>query len=146
LPDSRRQETRDFADGSYASIWIVNAGSTNPTIYSQGFVPAPLEQGYISRTVKVTTERPKVFSAAIAANGQVGISGGLVDSYSSCLGPYSITNNGLGTNGSVATNLKTNGAIKLTGTNTIYGTATPARRHLTTALGLQCRGRNLNAT
>jgi hypothetical protein len=89
-------------------------------------VPAPLGQGYIARTVKVTTERPKVFSAAIAANLQVNMSGGIVDSYSSCLGLYSITNNGLGTNGSVATNYKGPlTAIKLQGTNTaIYGSAT----------------------
>src|SRR6266540_871320 len=33
---------RDFADGSYALVNIADAASANPTIYSSGFVPAPL--------------------------------------------------------------------------------------------------------
>ena len=119
------KKQRDFADGSYALVRIADAGSTNPTIYSTGFVPAPLEQGYISRTVKVTTERPKVFSAAIAANERITLSGtnSIVDSYNSCLGAYSTNSNGLGTNGSIATNLKTAGAIKV-GTANVYGMVT----------------------
>src|SRR6266487_1781895 len=99
-------KTRNFADGSYASVTIYNAASDNPAIFSSGFVPAPYGLGYISRTARVTTTRPKAFSAAIAANGQVSISGsGIVDSYNSCLGAYSTTNS-LGTNGSIATNYK----------------------------------------
>src|SRR5437773_343823 len=119
-------KTRTFADGSYALVNIVDAGSTNPTIYSSGFVPAPLGQGYISRTVKVTATRPKRFSAAIAANGLVNMTAGTVDSYSSCLGLYSTITNGLGTNGSIATNYRAVPAIKVTGSvlqpSHVYGT------------------------
>src|SRR5437773_7057104 len=71
-------KTRNFADGSYVLVNIADAGSEKPAIYSSGFVPAPLGQGYISRTVKVTTTRPKAFPAAISANGPVALSGGAI--------------------------------------------------------------------
>ncbi len=117
-------KTRYFADGSYALINIANAASANPTIYSSGFVPAPLGHGYISRTVRVMTTIPRAFSAGISANGQVTISGGLTDSYNSCLGAYSTNLNGLGTNGSVATNYRADKAISMSGSAKIFGTAT----------------------
>ena len=116
-------KTRHFAGGSYALVNIADAGSDNPTIYSSGFAPAPLGQGYISRTVKVTATRPKRFSAAIAANGLVNMTAGTVDSYSSCLGAYSTISNGLGTNGSIATNYRAVPAIKVTA-GKVYGTVT----------------------
>ena len=46
-------KTRNFADGSYASVTIYNAASDNPTIWSSGFVHAPFRHGYISRTVRL---------------------------------------------------------------------------------------------
>ena len=118
------RKLRPFADGSYALVYIRNAAAISPTIFSSGFVPAPYGRGYISRTVRVTTTRPRSFPAAISANAQVTVSGGFTDSYSSCVGAYSITNNGLGTNGSVATNYKAAKAISLSGDAMIYGTAT----------------------
>src|SRR5690348_15593486 len=66
---------RTFSDGSYFSVIIYNSAATNPTIYSSGFVPGPYREGYISRIVKVTTQKPKTFSAAIAANGTISLAG-----------------------------------------------------------------------
>src|ERR1041385_7842876 len=48
------QKSRTNSDSSYCSVTISNALSTSPTIYSKGFVPAPLTRGYISRSVAVT--------------------------------------------------------------------------------------------
>jgi hypothetical protein len=115
---------RNFADGSYFNVAIYNAASLSPTIYSSGFVPAPYGRGYISRTVRVLTTKPRAFGVPISANGQVTISGGYTDSYNSCLGAYSTNSNGLGTNGSVATDYKALKAISLSGSAHIYGTAT----------------------
>jgi len=95
---------------------------TSCSVHSRaGFVPAPFGRGHISRTIRVTANRPSAFSAGIAANGLVSISGGIVDSYSSCLGAYS-TNNSLGTNGSIATRYQSSSAIKVTG-GKVYGRA-----------------------
>jgi len=75
-------KTRHFADGSYALVNIANAAAAMPTIYSSGFVPAPFGRGYISRTVRVMTAKPKALPAAIAANGVIALRGGaIVDSY-----------------------------------------------------------------
>jgi len=113
-------KTRTFTDGSYAKVNIAQVASTNPIIYSTGFVPAPLGQGYIRRTVKVTTAKPvTIFPAGISASGLVTLSG-IIDSYSSSLGPYS-SSNSLGTNAAIATNFQGTPAIKV-GTAHVYGT------------------------
>ena len=116
-------KSRNFADGSYFDVTIANAASTNPIIYSTGYVPAPLGRGYIRRMVKVTTARLKIFPVAIAANGKVELGGGaIIDSYNSCLGVYS-TNNSLGEKGAIATNFKGSPAISV-GNAHVYGTLT----------------------
>lgn len=112
---------RNFSDGSYFYAQIYFPTPTNPVIYSSGFVPSPVnsKSGYIERTVKVTTSKPKIFNNAIAANGPINMNGtAMVDSYDSCLGPYS-SSNSLGTNGSIATD----GSISL-GNAQVYGTVT----------------------
>jgi len=117
------KRSRDFADGSYFKVVLYNATAVNPIIYSSGFVPAPLRQGYISRTVRVTTARPQLFPAAIAANLLIDLNGNsLVDSFNSCLGGYSTLTN-RGTNGNIATNCRDRGAIDV-GNCHVYGTAT----------------------
>src|SRR6267154_165106 len=79
-----------FNDKSYYVVTISNAASAGPVIYSQGFVPAPLETNYISRLVQVTTTNPSVFSKAIAAKGVVTLSGSaVVDSFNSSNPLYS---------------------------------------------------------
>jgi len=112
-------KSRNFTDGSYFDVVIHNATATNPIIYSSGFVPAPLRAGYITRTVRVTTSKGKAFPGGISASGLITLSGGMVDSYNSCNGPYSVSNR-LGTNATVATNSQLNPAIKV-GTNHVYG-------------------------
>lgn len=112
---------RTNTDGSYFYVTIYNAAQTNPVIYSSGFVPSPVnsKSGYISRMVKVTTSKPKIFNNAISATGPINMGGtAMVDSYNSCLGPYSPSNM-LGTNGSIATD----GSISL-GNASVYGTVT----------------------
>src|SRR5688572_32800454 len=64
-------KTRNFNDGSHADVYIVNAASKNPTIYSSGFVPAPFGHGYIARTVRVDTTIPSEFGKAIAASSTI---------------------------------------------------------------------------
>jgi len=116
-------KTRNLEDGSYYVVMIYNASSENPTLYSSGYVPGPTGDGYLTRLAKVTATRPKSFSAAIAASGLVTLSAGAtVDSYNSCLGPYSPTNS-MGTNGSIATNYGATPAIKVVGGH-VYGTTT----------------------
>src|SRR5262245_19237555 len=57
------QKRRDFSnDGTFCIVTISNS-VTSPTIYSQGFVPAPYSDGYISRTVRVTTTNAPLFFA-----------------------------------------------------------------------------------
>jgi hypothetical protein len=118
------QKTRTNFDNSYYTVTISNVATapyTGPNIYSQGFVPAPLGQGYISRLVRViVTNTPTIFSHAIAANGPVTMSGGaVVDGYDSSLGPYSVSSNRVAAGG-IATNSGQNPAVNV-GTADVYG-------------------------
>jgi hypothetical protein len=136
---------RTFADGSYFKSTIYNALSPAPTIYSTGYVPGPLGKGYISRTVRVTAIKANAYPAAIAANGLVTLSGSAtIDSYNSCLGPYSPTNS-MGTNGSVATNFGANPAIKV-GTGHIYGTVNTGPGGVVSIAGGSVGDKDWNAT
>lgn len=129
-------KTRTFSDGSYFSVVIYNGGATNPTIYSSGFVPGPNGEGYISRTVKVTTQKPKTFSDAIAATGTISLAGqSEVDSYDSEIGPWSSTTNGFGTNASVVTDSMADPAIAI-GTGHVYGTVDTGPGGTVTANGV----------
>src|SRR6267154_4351340 len=62
------QKTRHFTntgffnDKSYYVVTLSNATTGSPVIYSQGYVPAPLETNYISRLVQVTTTNPALFT------------------------------------------------------------------------------------
>jgi len=118
------QKTRTNFDNSYYMVTISNVATapyTTPNIYSQGFVPAPLGQGYISRLVRViVSNTPTLFSHAIAANGSVTLSGGaVVDGYDSSLGPYSVSSNQVAAGG-IVTNSRQNPAVKV-GTADVYG-------------------------
>src|SRR5207244_11480422 len=85
----------DLPDGSHFYVTNLNVASTQPLIYSAGYVPSPLRDNeYISRLVRVTTTNPpSPFNLAIAASGAVQLSGSaIVDGYNSALGPYGTTN------------------------------------------------------
>lgn len=113
---------RTFTDGTYFYTQIVNPSSAAPTIYSSGYVPKPLASGYIYRTVEVTTFRSTIFTNAIAATGEIQLSGGaLVDSYSSCAGSYGGTNSH-GSVANVVTDSQGSPAIDMSGGH-IYGMA-----------------------
>lgn len=114
---------RTNSDGSYYSVAIYNGATTSPIIYSSGLVPATFGKGYITRIVKVTGTRPQKFSAAVAANGEITVSGSgsTIDSYSSCAGPYS-SSNSLGTNAILVTNSRGNPAFNFQNGH-LYGTA-----------------------
>jgi hypothetical protein len=85
---------RSFADGSYFNTTIYNAGTTNPIIYSAGFIPAPLNTNtYITRLVRVNLNYlPGIFTEAIESSGPITVNGikPTVDSYLSP--PYSFGN------------------------------------------------------
>jgi len=120
------QKSRTNSDNTYYFVTISNAASTSPTFYSRGFVPAPLGQGYISRTVQVIATNPIIFTKAIQAKGSVDLNGQtIVDSYDS-----SDTNYSTGgmydvakrkANGGVVTNSRGTPAVDV-GNGHIYGT------------------------
>jgi hypothetical protein len=119
------QKTRTNDDATYCFVTISNASSSAPIIYSKGFVPAPLGQGYISRLVQVVLVTSTTFNKAIQAKGTIDLSGqSMVDSYDS-----SNTNYSTGgqydpakrrANGSVISNSRNNPAVNV-GTGHIYG-------------------------
>lgn len=95
-----------------------------PIIQSQGFAKIPLQSdGYVSRTVRVTTKTTSPFTKAMAADGVIDLNGNNVatDSFDSQSTTYS--NNGLydssrrKANGDVATN----GDIINVGNADVYG-------------------------
>lgn len=87
------QKSRTNSDNTYYLVTLSNVTTTpiiSPVIYSQGFVPAPLGQGYISRLVQVITTNPITFSKAVAAKGFVDLAGqSTVDSFDSSNTNYS---------------------------------------------------------
>jgi hypothetical protein len=115
-----------FNDKSYCVVTLSNAVTTQPVIYSQGFVPAPLGTNYISRLVQVVTTNPVIFSKAVAATGAItlGGSGTTVDSFNSSNPLYS--SNGMyvpslrEANGGLVTDSTNNPAISV-GTGHVYG-------------------------
>jgi hypothetical protein len=121
------QKTRTNSDdNTYCFITLSNASSSMPVIYSQGFVPAPLGQGYISRLVRVILITSASFNKAIQARGSIDLSGqSMVDSYDSSNTNYST--GGLydpakhKSNGDVVSNARGNGAVNV-GNGHIYGT------------------------
>lgn len=113
---------RTNSDGSYFWAAIVTNGYfTNPIVYSSGFVPMPMERGYICRTVKVATSRPPQFANAVAATGSINFNGnnGYVDAYNSCNGAYGGTNAHAST--AIATSYNGSPAINMGNAN-VYGT------------------------
>jgi len=114
---------RELADGSYFYVTNMNIASPTPLIFSAGYVRAPLKHDeYISRLVRVTTTNPpSLFGHAIAAVGNIKLSGSaIVDGYSSEFGGYSATNRNA--SGSVATDSQQAKAIDV-GSAHIYGMA-----------------------
>jgi hypothetical protein len=116
---------RTFSDGSYYSVAIYNARSNNPTIYSSGFIPSPLEKGkYISRLVRVgATNPPNLYVRAITTSQQIKLGGSvMVDGFDSTVGRYNVSTN-RHASGGIATNSKVPGAVDVGNAN-VYGTVT----------------------
>jgi hypothetical protein len=98
------QKIRTNSDGSYYVVTISNR-STIPIIYSQGFVPAPLKQGYISRRVMVTcaTAGNSLFSKAILSRSTINFAGDMqINSYDSSNTNYSNPDGTYNTNKTLA--------------------------------------------
>jgi len=129
-----------FNDKSYFVATISNATTATPVIYSQGYVPAPLETNYISRLVQVTTTNPVIFTKAVAAKGAINLNGKpVVDSFNSSNPLYSSNSMYVPSlreaNGGVVTDSTNNPAINV-GTGHIYGqTATGPGGTVTTSGG-----------
>ncbi len=114
---------RTNSDGSFFYTTIYNYTSNNPTIYSAGFVPAPMGHGdYITRLLRVlATNSPGTFSKNIAAGGSIGLSGGaVIDGYNSSNGAYDTSTNRNAAGGLVS-NTKLAKGIDV-GTAHVYGT------------------------
>jgi hypothetical protein len=117
------------SDGSFFITTCSNVNSfpfTSPVIYSQGFIPAPLKQGYISRLVQVKLAASMTFPKSVSARGKIDLNGqSVVDSFDS-----SNTNYSTGgrydpakhkANGAVATDYNGVPAVDV-GNGHIYGT------------------------
>jgi hypothetical protein len=118
-------KTRKLPDGSYYTVWINNATSNIPVIYSSGFTPSPLKTNrYISRTVRVdTTNPPSMFVRAITTTQNIKLGGKVqVDSFDSDFGGYNLLTNRFA-NGSLATSSTIAGAVSVGGAN-VYGKVT----------------------
>jgi len=119
-------KSRTFPDGSYFFVTLYTALQNSPLIYSSGFVPAPLGQGYISRTVRVVVTNQAPFASAIQAKSTLTFSGAsVVDSFDS-----STTNGSTGglydpakrsANANVVTDSQANPAVNLSDSAHIYG-------------------------
>jgi hypothetical protein len=119
-------KSRTFPDGSYFSVALYTVLKNSPLIYSSGFVPAPLGQGYISRTVRVVVTNLATFANAIQAKSTLTFSGSsVVDSFDS-----SNTNGSTGglydsakrsANGNVVTDSQAKPAVTLSNSAHIYG-------------------------
>ncbi len=88
-----RKSWTNFSDGSYYITTLSNATAA-PIIISQGFVPAPLGRGWISRTVQVTTAAPgttnSLFTKAILSRSTINFAGDMqVNSFNSADSNYS---------------------------------------------------------
>ena len=82
--------TQTNSDGTYYAVTVSNANSSPISIYSQGFVAAPLGTGYISRLVQVNLTNSMQFGKAIAAKGKIDLNGQtIVDAYDSTDPTYS---------------------------------------------------------
>src|SRR5439155_9018606 len=69
------QKRRDFTnDGSFCIVTISNAVNS-AIIYSQGFVPAPYQDGYLSRVVRVIATNNPFFFAVIVTKEWINMSG-----------------------------------------------------------------------
>jgi hypothetical protein len=114
---------RTFTDGSYFNATIYNAGSTNPIIYSAGFIPSPFNTNtYITRLVRVNLKYlPGLFNDAIQASGSITLNGSnpLVDSYTNP--PYSAAKRRA--NAKVETTSMSVNAVNI-GNGKIYGPVT----------------------
>ena len=121
------QKTRTNADNSYYIVTISNAMKA-PVIYSQGFVPAPFGNGYISRKVRVTTATSgnSLFSKAILATTTISFTAGmLIKSYDSTDPNLSnpdgtFNTNKYSANAWVASSAASGQSLKISGT-LIYG-------------------------
>jgi hypothetical protein len=124
------KRSRTNSDSSYFVVTISNATSypyNKPVIYSQGFVPAPYKQGFISPLVQVTVTNSITFTKAISAKASIDLNGqATVDSFDSSNTNYSTggrydpaKRRG---NGNVATNSRGTPAIDA-GNGHIYGIA-----------------------
>jgi hypothetical protein len=88
------QKRRDFTNSGAYFVTTISNASVSPAIYSQGYVPAPLGTGYISRLVLVTTAQTGLFSRAITTRGAQTYSGDFqVNSFDS--GDPNYSTNGL---------------------------------------------------
>src|SRR6185503_282174 len=107
---------RTLPDGTYYNVTIYSSTTNSPYIYSQGFVPSPLQANkYISRLIRVGATNPvSIFTRAIATSGPITLGGNnvIVDSYDSAFGPYNTTSNRTA-HGGIATSSTAAGAINI---------------------------------
>jgi hypothetical protein len=87
-------KTNTLNDGTSNYFVVGISNMTAPVIVARGFVPAPNCVGFISRTIRVTTEKSGLFQMAMLAKGTINMNGNNVktDSYDSTDPNYS--NNG----------------------------------------------------
>src|SRR5262245_1618444 len=70
------QKRRDLAPSVGYCIVSISNINTSPVIYSRGFVPAPLGNGFITRLVRVTTAVTGPMPNALLARRRISFNGG----------------------------------------------------------------------
>jgi hypothetical protein len=115
--DGLYHKSRTMNSASYYAVAIQPA--TDPTIWSTGYVSAPIKGGYIGRLVKVQAIPGPSFGQGITSKGDISLSGGAyMDSYAVTNGVYDM----VATGEAVAlTDTNVAGAISLNGSPYIEG-------------------------
>jgi hypothetical protein len=98
-------QTRTLSNGNYS---VLITGGPTPTIYSTGYISAPITGDVFSRTIRVTTQVLPLFNVALGAVGSINMNGNSMatDSWNSMTtnlsngGAYD--QNKISTNGDVA--------------------------------------------
>jgi hypothetical protein len=119
--DGLYHKSRTLNSSSYYAVAIQPA--TDPTIWSTGYVSAPIEGGYIGRLIKVQALPGPSFGKGVTAKGTISFSGNAyMDSYDVTNGVYD-TGDPVST-GVILTDTNVAGAITLSGSPSCHITGT----------------------
>lgn len=94
-------QNRTLSNGRYS---VLIAGGPTPTIYSTGYITAPISANVFSRTIRVTTQVLPLFNVALGAVGSINMNGNSMatDSWNSMT--TNLSNGGVYDSSKISTN------------------------------------------